>query len=106
MRYCIRASQKFRSRQRRRLRKTLGERSNMAIRVPGNRKGAAKPGKRVAVMVLNITAMVDMFTVLTVFLLQNYAQTNQVLPLVDNVDLPKAHETKELKPSNVVVVSA
>ena len=78
----------------------------MAIHVPGNRRGAANPAKRNAVMVLNITAMVDMFTVLTVFLLQNYASTNQVLPLVDNVDLPKAHETKELKPSNVVVLSA
>jgi biopolymer transport protein ExbD len=77
----------------------------MAIHVPGNRKGFGNPGKRNAVMVLNITAMVDMFTVLTVFLLQNYASTNQVLPLSDNVDLPKAHEVKELKPSNVVVVS-
>lgn len=77
----------------------------MAIHVPGNRKSASNPAKRNAVMVLNITAMVDMFTVLTVFLLQNYATTNQVLPLVDNVDLPKAHEVKELKPSMVVVLS-
>lgn len=56
-------------------------------------------------MVLNITAMVDMFTVLTVFLLQNYATTNQVLPLDESVNLPMAKETKELKPSNVVVLT-
>jgi biopolymer transport protein ExbD len=49
--------------------------------------------------------MVDMFTVMVVFLLQNYATTNQVLPLADNVDLPKASAVKELKPSNVVVLS-
>lgn len=56
-------------------------------------------------MELNMTAMVDMFTVLCVFLLQNYATTNQVLPLPDKVDLPAAAEVKELKPSNVVVIS-
>lgn len=79
----------------------------MPIYVPGkrDRKGGHKSTKREAVAVLQLTAMVDMFTVLTVFLLQNYATTNQVLPLEENVDLPSAHEVKELKPSNVVVIS-
>lgn len=75
----------------------------MPIHVPGNHKGG-NPARRNAVAVLNITAMVDMFTVLTVFLLQNYATTNQVLPLDETVDLPQAQEVKELKPSNVVVL--
>jgi biopolymer transport protein ExbD len=78
----------------------------MAIYKPGKRdKHGANPARRDAVMVLNITAMVDMFTVLTVFLLQNYATTNQVLPLDESVNLPQAHETKELKPSTVVVLT-
>jgi biopolymer transport protein ExbD len=79
----------------------------MPIHVPGkrNRSGKLKISKKSAVMVLNMTAMVDMFTVLCVFLLQNYATTNQVLPMPEKVDLPAAHEVKELKPSNVVVVS-
>lgn len=79
----------------------------MAIRVPGKRErnGTVGSGKREAVAVLQLTAMVDMFTVMTVFLLQNYATTNQVLPLDESVDLPKATETKELKPSNVVVLT-
>lgn len=79
----------------------------MPIHVPGkrNRRGKMKTGKRSAVATLNMTAMVDMFTVLCVFLLQNYATTNQVLPMPEKVDLPSAHEVKELKPSNVVVVS-
>ena len=79
----------------------------MAIFVPGLRNKHNRPGgggKRSAVVVLNMTAMVDMFTVLCVFLLQNYATTNQVLQMPDKVELPKAHETKELKPSNVVIV--
>lgn len=79
----------------------------MPIHVPGKRgrKGKLKSGKRTAVAFLNMTAMVDMFTVLCVFLLQNYATTNQVLPMPEKVELPAAHEVKELKPSNVVVIA-
>lgn len=77
----------------------------MAIFVPGLRKhGRAASGKRSAVVALNMTAMVDMFTVMCVFLLQNYATTNQVLPMPDKVNLPKAHEVKDLKPANVVII--
>ena len=61
--------------------------------------------KRNVVAVLQLTAMVDMFTVLVVFLLQNYASTNQVLPISDTVVLPKATSTAKLKPSFVVVLS-
>src|SRR5690606_11885432 len=58
-----------------------------------------------AVAVLQLTAMVDMFTVMCVFLLQNYATTNQILPLPEAVELPAASAVKELKPSNVVIIS-
>jgi biopolymer transport protein ExbD len=80
----------------------------VAIHVPGkrHRRGGPKGGsKRSAVAVLQLTAMVDMFTVLVVFLLQNYAATNQVLPISDKVQLPSAMEVRDLKPSNVVVLS-
>ena len=79
----------------------------MAIHVPGKRarRGHAAPQKRSAVAVLQLTAMVDMFTVLVVFLLQNYATTDQILPMPEAVELPKAASVKELAPSNVVVVT-
>lgn len=79
----------------------------MPIYAPGkrNRSGHAQSAKREAVAVLQLTAMVDMFTVMCVFLLQNYATTNQVLPIDESVALPQAASVKELKPSNVVVVS-
>ena len=81
----------------------------MAIHVPGKRIKRGRRNllgsKRNAVAVLQLTAMVDMFTVLVVFLLQNYASTNQILPISDQLDLPKAASTKELKPSFVVVLS-
>ncbi len=79
----------------------------MPIHVPGKRKkrGRKGGGRRSAVAPLNMTAMVDMFTVLCVFLLQNYATTNQVLPLPEKVDLPAARSVKELSPSNVVLIA-
>jgi biopolymer transport protein ExbD len=49
--------------------------------------------------------MVDMFTVLAVFLLQNYRTTGEVIEIKDNVSLPQATQVKELAPSNVVTVS-
>ena len=80
----------------------------MAIYIPGKRYKRSQclgQSKRDVVAVLQLTAMVDMFTVLVVFLLQNYASTNQILPISEKVDLPKASTVKELKPSLVVTLS-
>ncbi len=79
----------------------------MPIHVPGlrARRGQKGASQRNVVAVLQLTAMVDMFTVMVVFLLQNYATTNQILPLPEAVNLPAATSVKELKPSTVIVVS-
>lgn len=79
----------------------------MPIHVPGKRDRHGKTGgkKRGVVAILSLTAMVDMFTVLVVFLLQNYATTGQVLEIPEGVDLPQAAQVKELKPTNVVIIS-
>lgn len=80
----------------------------MPIYAPGKRdrrnrrKGS---GSRKLVAILSLTAMVDMFTVLTVFLLQNYKSTGEVLFIPKEVVLPQAAETKELSPAHVVTVS-
>lgn len=60
---------------------------------------------RSAVAMLSLTAMVDMFTVVAVFLLQNYKTTGEVIQLDEAVALPKAHAVKELRPATVVIVS-
>ena len=79
----------------------------MPIYAPGIRKRGrhVQSVKRDVVAVLQLTAMVDMFTVLVVFLLQNYAVTNQILPISEKIALPQAKEVKELKPSHVVLIS-
>jgi biopolymer transport protein ExbD len=82
----------------------------MAIYAPGQKfrrhrllsKGNAK---RSLVVALSLTAMVDMFTVLVIFLLQNYNQTGQIIEIPKGVMLPKAEVVKELEPSVVVSIT-
>lgn len=61
--------------------------------------------KRSIVAMLSLTAMVDMFTVLTIFLLQNYNATGAVIHIPEKVILPKASAVKELAPAHVVTVT-
>lgn len=80
----------------------------MPIYAPGRRDRHNRPlraGGRSVIASLSLTAMVDMFTVLAVFLLQNYQTTGEVIELTDNVELPKANAVKELRPAHVVVIS-
>ena len=82
----------------------------MAIHPPGQRFRSSRilskrGAKRSVVVTLSLTAMVDMFTVLVIFLLQNYNATGEVLFLPKEVELPKAQKIKELKPAVVVTIS-
>lgn len=83
----------------------------MAIHAPGERYRYNKTlkkrekGKREVTAQLSLTAMVDMFTVLVVFLLQNYSATGEVIYIPKEVQLPKAEKIKELKPAVVVTIS-
>lgn len=83
----------------------------MAIQKPGERHRyhrllKRRGGKRSVTAVLSLTAMVDMFTVLVVFLLQNYNTTGEILYIPKEVTLPKAARVNELKPAVVVTVSS
>jgi biopolymer transport protein ExbD len=82
----------------------------MAIFRPGERHRyhnilSKRKGKRDTTAVLSLTAMVDMFTVLVIFLLQNYNTTGEILYIPKEVTLPKASSTKELKPAHIVTIS-
>lgn len=82
----------------------------MAIYNPGQRHRnhrllSRRGGKRSVTAMLSLTAMVDMFTVLVVFLLQNYNTTGEILYIPKDVILPKANRVLELKPSVVVTVT-
>lgn len=82
----------------------------MAIFKPGERHRyhniLKKRGRgRSVTATLSLTAMVDMFTVLVIFLLQAYSSNPVVLVNPEDVSLPKAEQTKELKPAAVITVS-
>ena len=76
----------------------------MAIYAPGKRGRNGKKGavKRSTVVMLSLTAMVDMFTVLAVFLLQNYRV--EEIQLKKSVPLPEATAVKKLKPEIPMVM--
>ena len=83
----------------------------MPIHKPGERFRyhrilSRKKGKRSVAAVLSLTAMVDMFTVLAVFLLQNYNVKDFIVYTPKEVVLPKASAIKELKPAFVITISS
>src|SRR5450432_2079108 len=81
----------------------------MPIYVPGKRdprhKNRIVISKRTVITGLSLTSMVDMFTILVVFLLQNYSSTGEILNIPKDIHLPKASQIKELKPAHVVTIS-
>ena len=82
----------------------------MAIYKPGERHRyhnilSRRGGKRAVTATLSLTAMVDMFTVLVIFLLQNYNATGEILYIPKEVVLPQATSVRELKPAHVVTIS-
>lgn len=65
-----------------------------------------RKGRRDVVALLSLTAMVDMFTVLAIFLLQNYDVKDFIVYTPKEVVLPKAQSIKELKPAFVITISS
>ena len=83
----------------------------MAIFRPGQRHRnhnilKRRGSKRGVTAILSLTAMVDMFTVLVIFLLQNYNSTGEILYIPKEVVLPKANRVTDLRPAVVVTVSS
>ncbi len=83
----------------------------MAIYKPGQRHRyhnllKRKSTKRGVTAILSLTAMVDLFTVLVIFLLQSYSTTGEIIFIPKEVILPKANRVNDLKPSVVVTISS
>ncbi len=83
----------------------------MPIYAPGKRDPRHKRNihgvnsRRSSVTGLSLTSMVDMFTILVVFLLMNYSSTGEIIYIPKDVKLPKASQTKELKPAHIVTLT-
>ncbi|MCC6276352.1 MAG: biopolymer transporter ExbD [Oligoflexia bacterium] len=81
----------------------------MAIYIPGKRDPRHKRkivvNKRNIMVELSLTSMVDIFTILVIFLLQHYSSTGEILYIPKEVSLPQAEQVKELRPAHVVSVT-
>src|SRR3954465_8338524 len=89
----------------------------MAIQAPGKRPGARLEhskvfgkkfvrGKKVGYAALMLTSLVDMFTIIVIFLLMNFSANGEVLYMSKDIKLPDAYHGAQLDRAPVVSVSA
>src|SRR5581483_6902633 len=62
-------------------------------------------GKKSTYAELNLTSMVDMMTILVVFLLQTFSASGELLTVQKNIVLPEAQNFKELEQAPIIAVS-
>jgi len=62
-------------------------------------------GKKSGYAELNLTSMVDMLTILVVFLLQTFSASGELLAVQKNITLPEASNFKDLEQAEVIAIS-
>lgn len=82
-----------------------GRRLFKKIRLPKVRKSLTSKGGRSVVASLNLTAMVDMMTVLVTFLMMLFNATGDILAADKDIKMPKAFSGSDLQRALLVQVS-
>ncbi len=62
-------------------------------------------GRKSSYAELNLTSMVDMLTILVVFLLQTFSASGELLTVSKNITLPEAVNYKDLEQAPIIAVS-
>lgn len=70
------------------------------------RERKKKTRKRVLLSALSLTSMVDMFSLLVIFLLQTFSSSPEIMAIAKGVELPTAGSGLELKDAPVLALSA
>jgi len=88
----------------------------MAIKAPGSRIGSSvhmkglkvggKGARRAMLFDLNLTPMIDMFSILVVFLLITFSATGEILMQQNDIRLPKAYSGRPLDRYPLIGISA
>ncbi len=68
--------------------------------------GKGKHGRKSVMASLNLTALVDMMTMLVVFLLMTFSATGEILMVQKGLTLPDAAQKQELKRAPIVCITA
>src|SRR5215213_8714484 len=67
--------------------------------------GKISRGKKATNAELNVVPMVDMMTMLVIFLLQQFSSTGEVLYMQKDIKLPDARHGQAIEPAPVVAIS-
>src|ERR1700690_1554842 len=78
---------------------------HLGVEVPLKFVQKGAHGKKSGYAELNLTSMVDMLTILVVFLLQTFSASGELLVVSKNIVLPEASNFKELERAEVIGVS-
>lgn len=62
-------------------------------------------GRKTGYAELNLTSMVDMLTILVVFLLQTFSASGELLTVSKNITLPEAMNYKDLEQAPIIAIS-
>ena len=77
-----------------------------SIKLKTAKKHVQKKASRSLDVSLNLTPMIDMFVVLTIFLLMTFSTSGEILFIQKEIELPKAAHTDELEQSPVIIIGA
>lgn len=68
------------------------------------KKHVSKKAGRAVDAALNLTPMIDMFVVLTIFLLMTFSTSGEILFIQKDINLPKATQTETLEEAPVIII--
>src|SRR2546430_361875 len=78
---------------------------NLGHDIPLKFAGKGGHGKKSTYAELNLTSMVDMLTILVVFLLQTFSASGELLTVQKNIVLPEAQNFRDLEQAPIIAVS-
>jgi biopolymer transport protein ExbD len=79
--------------------------ARLKVHVPLHFVASGSSGKKSGYAELNLTSMVDMLTILVVFLLQTFSASGELLTVQKNIVLPEAQNFTDLEQSPIIAVS-
>ncbi len=85
--------------------KKPGKGIGKSIKLKGISKAVMGKGKGTSIADLNVTPMVDMLTMLVIFLLMTFSATGEILFVTKDIVLPPAYHASTLERAPVVAIS-
>lgn len=85
--------------------KSPGSRIGSSVHLKSLKVGTKAGAKRSLLVSLNLTPMIDMFTILVVFLLITFSATGEILFQQSDIKIPKAYKSKPLERVPIIGIS-